>query len=69
MTIDELFKSASGGCQNPECTDPHNEVVLHSQCHPNASTWVKVDPKRGKLTVACAICDSPIITVNHTMSN
>lgn len=69
MTLDELFRSASGGCQDPNCTDPHKEVVLHARCHPQASTWVKVDPRKGTLTVSCAICDSPIITVKHTMSN
>jgi len=69
MTIDDLFKSAAGGCQAPGCTHKHGAVVLHSGCHPGSPTWVSVDASKGTLQVACSVCNLPIITIKHTMSN
>lgn len=69
MTLDDLFRSASGGCQSPGCTHKHSAVVLHSGCHPEAATWVTVDVRKGTMQVTCSVCNQVIITVNHNLSN
>jgi hypothetical protein len=69
MTLDELFRDAANGCSMKGCTHKHGELVLHAACHPDASSWVKVDVDKGTLQVVCAICDTPIVTLQHVMSN
>lgn len=69
MRIDEVFKSAAQGCQVPGCTHKHGEVILAAACHPQAGMRVSVDADRGVMSIACGICNQPVITINHTMSN
>lgn len=69
MTLDEVFKEASKGCQVPGCTHKHGEIVLNSGCHPGANMRVSVDAGRGVMLVACGVCNRAVLTINHTMSN
>lgn len=69
MTIDEVFRSASGGCSAPGCNCKTGEIVLSPACHPGAGTFVGVDVGRGTMRVSCAICSQTVLTINHTMSN
>lgn len=69
MTIDEVFKEASGGCQAPGCNCKKGEIVLSPACHPGSGTFVGVDAARGVMRVSCAICNKTVLTINHTMSN
>jgi hypothetical protein len=46
------------------CGEEHDEVVLHSKCHPMAPTWVWLTDHgdTALATVRCAECDKEICT-------
>lgn len=68
MTIDEVFKEASQGCQVEGC-NCKGEVVLSPHCHPGSPTVVSVDPSQGVLKIVCSVCDTGVLTIKHIMSN
>lgn len=43
-------------CSNPECTTEHDELILESQCHPEAPHIVMYHKPSGVLYVLCAQC-------------
>jgi hypothetical protein len=72
MTIEELFRSAAGGCQTAGCTHDHSEpLYLHSRCHRKRGTFVAIDPVQKTLRVECAECKKEIVTVSliHGLSS
>lgn len=69
MKIDDVFKSAAKGCQDPTCTVKHGELVLTAVCHPQAGMRVSIDADKGKMEIACGTCNQPVLIINHTMSN
>lgn len=68
MTIDEMFREAANGCQVPGC-GCKGEIVLSPRCHPGSPTVVSVDASKGVMKIACSVCDTSVVTINHTMSN
>ena len=70
MTIDQVFREvATKGCQMPGCNCKTGPIVLTAVCHPQANMRVEVEAAKGTLTVRCAVCESPVLVINHTMSN
>lgn len=65
MTLEELFQSASGGCQMPGCEHVHDNtpLVLTSVCHPGDGTKFTIDVVKKTMKVDCATCDKPIIII------
>jgi hypothetical protein len=65
MTLEELFQSASGGCQMPGCDHAHDNgpLVLASRCHPQAGTKFSINVAKKTMHVECATCEQPIITI------
>ena len=47
-------------CSNPECTAPHDALVLHSRCHPDDPTWTEYDKAQGAVRVFCATCQRTV---------
>lgn len=41
-----------------ECDEEHDEVFIHSRCHPSAPTWVRVTPH--EVIIECAECEEEI---------
>jgi hypothetical protein len=62
MTLEELFQSAAGGCQTPECRHEHaNAMYLHARCHPQAGTFAVVDGRT--LRIECAKCKKVVVVI------
>lgn len=70
MTIDQVFREvASKGCMAPGCNCKTGPIVLNARCHPGAGLRVEVNASKGTLTCLCDVCSTPVLTINHTMSN
>jgi hypothetical protein len=48
-------------CSDPDCTEDHGRLYLHSNCHPDSATWAVYED--GLLRVECAECEREIVTV------
>jgi hypothetical protein len=45
------------------CGHETDELYLHSRCHTNAPTWVRMSEQEGYAVVECSVCDKEIITL------
>lgn len=50
-------------CEVPDCKShgqhAHGPLFLHSRCHPDKPTWVRLDGDVA--TVECAVCRKPVV--------
>lgn len=51
------------GCCTPGCTCDAKELCFHSECHPEAPTWVWYDKRTGELTIRCGECERVVTVV------
>jgi hypothetical protein len=65
VTLDELFASVAGGCENPDCKDPDcgGPMFLHSLCHPEAKLDVAIDSADRTVHVLCGACKQPVTEI------
>lgn len=49
------------GNEDPEHECDHDELYLHSRCHPRSPVWAVYGD--GKLQLQCAECDQTIVAV------
>ena len=69
MKLEEFFAGAAAGCQEPGCTHPHEEVVMHGACHKDTPTWMTVDAKKRTITISCSKCDKKVATIECPFVN
>jgi hypothetical protein len=69
MKIEEFFASVAGGCQAPECTHPHDAVVLNARCHPGSGTDIEVDSKKRTVRMRCHVCHVVIARIEFPFIN
>jgi hypothetical protein len=51
-------------CAAPGCDHTaHDDLYLHSACHPHSATWSVYSAKSGDLTVECAQCGQTIAVI------
>jgi len=48
-------------CSNPDCTEEHGPLILHSRCHTGVPTWATYEA--GVLTITCAECGQEVTAV------
>jgi hypothetical protein len=64
LSIEELLKSAAGGCQAVGCDHKHHGAMyMRARCHPAHGTFTSVDPRTKILRVECAVCKMPVVEV------
>lgn len=64
MTLDEAFRLAAGGCQEPDCDHRHSgPLFLHARCHMRARLDVSLDPVTRTLLVQCGECRKTVVEI------
>ena len=65
-TLAELLESLQGRhCEEPGCSQVHDDRMIHltPRCHPGSRLGVCVDRTERVLTVVCAQCHEPVLTL------
>jgi hypothetical protein len=52
------------GCDAPDCTKDHRIIYFHGSCHLGGRIWAYYDKDAGQLTIECAECEMPIVTID-----
>jgi len=60
LTFDVLFRDDLEKLVSEHCGTGHPEVFLHSECHPEVTTWAKYHD--GKVTIICSKCEEEIVS-------
>lgn len=60
LTRKELDAS---GCGMPNCDHNHDELYLHSVCHPTALLEVRYMKVSGELVMSCGTCGKTIAVI------
>ena len=67
MTLEEAFRWAAAGCQDPNCGCDHlphdGPMYVHSRCHPRADVSVALDPITRTIIMKCGECQKPIMEI------
>lgn len=50
-----------GRCSNPDCTEEHDALFLHSRCH--LGQGVEVEYNHGVLHIRCRVCKAEVLDV------
>jgi len=66
MTLEDLIRRASAGCENPACDHRHHgHLFLRPRCHDTSAVRVAVDPHTRTLIVECATCGWTVAAIKE----